>query len=151
MSLIAQINDILSKDQDIMTFLKTISITHEELYKTYDYNSSGSYLRDILSDLIERIFQSEDQHLTKDLDQIWFCNKDQSTYASLNTCNNIIKGIYWLITDGNLKIKPRHIKYLHMKIIYQLLYEYDTHHNITPTYIYKKLNTLKYMLIHKIP
>jgi hypothetical protein len=137
----------LNKNINLIELFINENIDVEVFTYSNNLNSSDSYITDVISYLIEYIFISEDQHLTKDLDRIYFCNKDEEVYVEEDQCKNITSFIYWLILYKKLKITKNHLRYLGLKIVYQKMYEYDEKNFITPIYIYKSLNTLLYIFI----
>lgn len=73
-----------------------------QIYNIFtNINSSGSYKRNIISYLVEMIFESEDNDLSIYQDAIWFCNFDENRYATPQRCKSVLSGIYWLTTKSD--------------------------------------------------
>jgi hypothetical protein len=107
--------------------------------KHYGYklrkNHSGSYYQNIISDMLERVCETNDQSLELDL-QLWFINKDPDYCSDERNCKRIGRAIYYLIFNDLYEIMKEDIKYIEQKIWFQKIYECKTGNKVVPMYVY---------------
>jgi hypothetical protein len=113
------------------------------LYLRRGTNHSGSYDRDILTELVEHICPSHGQYMSEDFDVLWYVNTEHPC-ADQQECNRIARGIYWLLFHRGFKASKKHIHYLEHKVLYQRLYAYHTPSaDVVPLHIYKFMRLVR--------
>jgi len=157
-SINALFNHALIEHRDIATVLATTPFGRN---KEYALHSSGMYALDTITDAVDRMFPSEDQWVTRDgvaiyycyLDKICTCNDftcvcQHFSYADMDeeTCKNITRGILWLLFHKHVDVTKNHLKHIRLKPLYQRLYEIDTQQHIIPTFVYRYMRVIEWVM-----
>lgn len=142
-SICGVVNHCLIMDLEISDTLakcKNIKNTQKNML-----NSSGSFYPDDITSVIDNFFWCEDQ-APSSYGDIWFCNKEACEIPK-DTCDNILRAFIWLLANKKITITRNHLKYIGLKLTYQRLYELDTKQQLTPSYVYRTLDTIHYLMI----
>lgn len=158
-SIDALFNDALIQGRNIAIVLATTPFAKN---KEYALHSSDMYALDSITNAVDRMFPSEDQWVTRDGVALYYCYTDNIctcqndftcvlqhySYADMDeeTCKNITRGILWLLLHKHVDVTKNHLKHIRLKPLYQRLYEIDTRKHIIPTFIYRYMRIIEWVM-----
>jgi len=154
----ALFNSALCNNRDIAHVLETTPFKEN---KEYALHSSGMYTMDAITNAVDRMFSSEDQWVTRDGIELWYCCFDDVCLCSTiscqrnhyseadieeDMCKNMTRGILWLLLYKHVPVTLNHLKHIRLKPLYQRLYEIDTKQHIVPEFVYRYMRVIEWVM-----